>query len=40
MFNFIKILSVRKRGGHQGKVVLLYKVSMLPLIPAFYFSIL
>ena len=31
-------LSVRNRGRHQGKVVLLYKVSMLSLTPGFYFQ--
>jgi len=33
-------LSVRSRGYHQGKVVLLFKVSMLPLIPGLFFNML
>ena len=33
-------LSVRNRGYHQGKVVLLSKISMLPLTPGLFFSIL
>ena len=39
--NILNDLSVRSRGYHQGKVVLLYKVSMLPLsLLVYFFNIL
>jgi hypothetical protein len=37
---YLNDLSVRNRGYHQGKVVLLFKVSMLPLAPGLFFNML